>query len=303
MKITLDALQILDAIDTFGSYAAASQALHRVPSALTHAMQKLETDLGVALFARQGRRAVLTPAGRALLDDGRHLLRAAADLECRVRRVATGWETRLTIAVEGLIPVERLYPLLDRFYAAGTGTEVRLTREVLGGCWDALVTERADLAIGAPGDLPAGVGLATRPLGVARMVFAVAPGHPLAALPEPIPADVVQRYRAVAVADTSRQLTARSSGLLAGQDVLTVPDIVAKAEAQAAGLGVGSLPLGLAREWVAAGRLVIREVEAAKPESPLFIAWRGKHPGRGLAWFLDALADEATRTGLLADLA
>jgi len=67
MRISLDALQILDAIDTQGSYAAAASRLHRVPSALSHAMQKLEGELGVELFEKSGRRAILTAAGRTLL--------------------------------------------------------------------------------------------------------------------------------------------------------------------------------------------------------------------------------------------
>ena len=70
MKISLDALQILDAIDARGSFAAAAQALFRVPSALTHAVKKLEVDLGVTLFVRQGRRALLTPAGRMRSNSG-----------------------------------------------------------------------------------------------------------------------------------------------------------------------------------------------------------------------------------------
>jgi len=156
MKISLDVLLIIDAIDQRGSYAAAGLALHRVPSALTHAVQKLEDELGVALFEKKGRRAVLTPAGRTLLDDGRHLLRAASDLECRVQRVATGWESELRIALSMLIPAERLYPLLKDFYAAGHSTQIRIDHEVLGGCWDALATGRADLAIGAPGRASSG---------------------------------------------------------------------------------------------------------------------------------------------------
>ena len=59
MRITLEALQILDAIDTRGSFAAAAESLHRVPSALTHAIRKLEDDLAVTLYVREGRRAVL----------------------------------------------------------------------------------------------------------------------------------------------------------------------------------------------------------------------------------------------------
>ena len=147
MKISLDALEILDAIDTRGSYAAAAQALFRVPSALTHAVQKLEDELGVELFEKSGRRAVLTPAGRTLLEDGRQLLRAAGELERRVKRVATGWETDLSIAMDVVIPAERLNPLLQRFYAEAGGTRLRLSYEVLGGCWDALTTGRADLVI------------------------------------------------------------------------------------------------------------------------------------------------------------
>jgi len=162
MRISLDALQILDAIDTQGSYAAAASRLHRVPSALSHAMQKLEGELGVELFEKSGRRAILTAAGRTLLEDGRHLLRAALELESRVKRVATGWETELSIAVDSVIPGERLYPLLQRFYDEGHGTRLRLSYEVLGGCWDALTTGRADLVIGAPGDMPARGGIATR---------------------------------------------------------------------------------------------------------------------------------------------
>ena len=112
MRITLEALQILDAIDTRGSFAAAAESLHRVPSALTHAIRKLEDDLAVTLYVRDGRRAVLTPAGRTLLDEGRHLLRAAGELECRVKRVATGWENELRIALDAVIDPRDFLPLV-----------------------------------------------------------------------------------------------------------------------------------------------------------------------------------------------
>ncbi|MDX1654422.1 MAG: LysR family transcriptional regulator, partial [Candidatus Competibacteraceae bacterium] len=99
MRLTLDALAVLDAIDRRGSFAAAAAELTRVPSAITYTIQKLEHDLGVAVFDRSGHRARLTPAGRRLLEEGRQLLRAAGDLERSVKRVATGWETDLCIAV------------------------------------------------------------------------------------------------------------------------------------------------------------------------------------------------------------
>jgi DNA-binding transcriptional LysR family regulator len=91
MRLSLDALLVLDAIERKGSFAAAADELHRVPSAITYTVQKLEEDLDVQLFDRRGHRAKLTPAGRELLSEGRHLLRAAGDIESRVKRVATGW--------------------------------------------------------------------------------------------------------------------------------------------------------------------------------------------------------------------
>lgn len=150
MKISLDHLRLLDAIDRQGSFSAAAAMLYRVPSAVSHVITKLESDLNVALFIRQGRRATLTPAGRVLLDDGRHLLRSADELERRVQRIATGWEAELRIALDMILPVERMFPVIERFYAAGHATRIGLSYEVLGGSWDALVTGRADLVIGAP---------------------------------------------------------------------------------------------------------------------------------------------------------
>lgn len=299
MKISLEALQILDAIDARGSFAAAAQALFRVPSALTHAVKKLEEDLGVVLYVRQGRRALLTPAGRMLLDEGRHLLRAAGDLECRVKRVATGWESELRVAVDAIIDCAALLPLLEEFYRQPSGTRLRLSYEVLGGCWDALQTGRADLAIGAPGDPPSGGGFKTRPFGTAEFVFAVAPGHPLAVAAEPIAPSLIQQHRAVALADTSRQLLARSSGLLSGQDVLTVPDLAAKVAAQVAGIGVGYLPARIARGEAAAGRLVLREVAEPKPDAPMHLAWRHEHRGKALDWLVERLQEESLRRALL----
>src|SRR5450756_1507445 len=67
MKLTLDALQVMDAIERKGSFAAAAAELHRVPSALTYTVQKLEQDLDVLLFDRGGHRARLTPAGQELM--------------------------------------------------------------------------------------------------------------------------------------------------------------------------------------------------------------------------------------------
>ena len=299
LKLSLEALQVLDAIDRKGSFAAAAEDLHRVPSAVTYSVRQLETALGVELFDRKGHRAVLTQAGRELLSQGRQLLRAAADLECRVQQVARGWESELRIAVDTVIGVERLLRLLGEFYEEKSGTRVRLLHEVLGGVWDALASGRADLAIGASGQAPAGRSYATRVLGRLDLVFVAAPFHPVVREPRPLTDAVIQQYRAVSVADTSRTLPPRTMNILSGQDVLTVSSMQEKAAAHVAGLGVGFLPRPLAEREQAAGRLEIIAVDAPRQSADVAVAWRPGEEGKALEWFVKRLEDPLVAAELL----
>ena len=203
MKLSLDGLLVLDAIARKGSFAAAAEELHRVPSAITYTVQKLEQDLGVTLFDRSGHRARLTAAGEELLKEGRHLLRAAVDLECRVQRVAKGWETELRVAYDDVISADQLAPLIAEFYEQGSGTRLRFGAEVLGGCWDALLSGRADLAVGAPSDPPLEAGYTVRPMGEIEWVFAVAPVPPAGC---PGPSGLGIRYSGLPRGHRGRQL-------------------------------------------------------------------------------------------------
>jgi len=299
LKLSLESLQVIDAIDRKGSFAAAAEDLHRVPSAVTYSVRQLEAALGVELFDRKGHRAVLTQAGQELLSQGRQLLRAAADLECRVQQVARGWESELRIAVDTVIGVERLLRLLGEFYEQESGTRVRLLHEVLGGVWDALASGRADLAIGASGQAPAGRSYATRVLGRLDLVFVAAPFHPVTREPRPLTDAAIQQYRAVSVADTSRMLPPRTMNILSGQDVLTVSSMQEKAAAHVAGLGVGFLPRPLAEREQAAGRLEIIPVDAPRQSADVAVAWRPGEEGKALEWFVKRLEDPLAAAELL----
>jgi DNA-binding transcriptional LysR family regulator len=288
IKLSLESLEVLDAIVRKGSFAAAAESLFRVPSAITYTVRKLEQDLGVTLFNRSGHRAELTAAGAELLHEGRHLLNAASELESRVKRIASGVETDLTIAVNDIFNIVALFPLLDEFYAQNFGTRLKILREVYGGSWDALISGRADISIGAPGDGPPGGGYMTKPIGMLEFHYAVAAHHPLAALAEPLQNIDIMRYRAISAADSSRNLAPRTSGILSGQDVLTLPDMQAKLQAQIAGLGVGYLPKKMAERHAASGELIIKLVAEPKPEAISVLAWRSKG-GKAQQWLLNSL--------------
>jgi DNA-binding transcriptional LysR family regulator len=301
--LTLDSLQLIDAIARRGSFAGAADELGRVPSAVTYAVRKLEGDLDVLLFDRRGYRARLTPAGEELLREGRHLLAAADDLTRRVQRVASGWEQALTLAVDNIIPFERLLPLTEEFLAVAP-TQLRITSEVLGGTWDAVVGGRADLAIGAMQEGPEpsrlGAGYRSESIGTVAFVFAVAPHHPLASIPSPLPASELRKHRQVVVGDTSQRLAPRAAGLLGLADTLTVPSLEAKVAAQKAGLGCGFVPAHRVRDELARGELIVKTTDQERSKATLHFAWRHDARGKAVAWWLDRLRTSATRAALMA---
>ena len=326
--LTPDALAMMDAIARSGSFAAAARQLGKVPSALTYSVRQLEDALDVLLFDRRSRQATLTAAGQELLDEGRRLLEEIDAVANRVKRVATGWETQLTIAVDDVISRTTLLELCEAFYACSAAlaegdsrgkapptptppaTRLRLRTEVLAGTWEALITGQADLAIGGVIGRDLLPGVTMKDLGPLEFVFAVAPHHPLAAMSEPIDDSELIRHRAVAVADSAQRMAPITLNLLAGQDVLTVSDMAAKIDAQLRGLGCGFVPEPMARDHIAAGRLVARQVQRTRLEGRLGYAWRtpvaarrgaARKPPLGLAlrWWLEQLDSETTRKALL----
>jgi DNA-binding transcriptional LysR family regulator len=286
--ITLDGLRTLDAIARRHSFAAAAEELYRVPSAVSYTVNKLEEDLGVALFDRSRRKAELTPVGRLVLEQGRQILMATEELTALARQAADGWEVELRICVDSVLTCDTVYELIEAFQRVQPRTEIRLSEEVFGGSWDALYDDRCDLVIGAEGAPPV-QGFGLHPLGEVLFEFAVAADHPLTKLPLPLPASVIQGYPTVIVADSSRHLPTRSAGLLDGRSRIRVPTIEHKIEAQRKGLGVGYLPRHRIAKELADGTLTLLALDAPRPPVTISAAWRRDKPGKGLKWFISRL--------------
>ncbi len=144
--LSFEALQVLDAIERKGSFASAAESLGRAPSSLSYQVQKLEQDLDLIIFDRSGHRAAFTDSGKLLLERGRLLLSAADEMIADATALAHGWELDVTIAYDGLLPVEWLFPLVDAL-AEKSQTRLKFQSEVLAGGWEALLQERADILI------------------------------------------------------------------------------------------------------------------------------------------------------------
>lgn len=300
--LTPDALAMLQTIARSGSFAAAARASHMVPSALSYRVRQMEEALDVLLFDRSSRQARLTEAGGELLREGARLLADIDAIANRVRRVATGWEPQFTIAVDSIIRQSTVMELCADFFALNPPTRLRLRAETLSGTFAALGSGQADLALGVVLDAASTAGLQHEPLGSMSFVFALAPHHALAKAAEPLSDQIIRQHRAVAVADTIRHGGGLSIGLLAGQDVFTVTDLLAKLDAQIRGLGIGFLPKSLAQPYIDSGRLVAKRVERPERQIHVSYAWlRSGSPGQGraLQWWLTQLHNPLTRVALL----
>jgi molybdate transport repressor ModE-like protein len=298
--LTPDALALLQAVAQSGSFAAAARELGVVPSAVTYRIRQIEDALDVLLFDRSSRQARLTEAGAELLREGGRLLLEIDAVANRVKRVATGWESQLTIAVDTVLSSSTVMELAEAFFTVAPNTRLRLREESLSGTLESLTSGQADLALGVTLDTGSSAGIQTSVLGDVAFIYVVAPHHPLASMAGPLQDEVVQKHRAIAAADSVQRGEALTRGLLAGQDVMTVTTMRAKLDAQLRGLGGGFVPEPMARPYVESGRLVVKEIRRiASRQVRLSYAWRSGPAGRALQWWLGQLESPATRRALL----
>jgi DNA-binding transcriptional LysR family regulator len=300
--LTPDTLGLIETVHRCGSMAAAARELGVVPSALTYRIRQVEDALDVLLFDRSSRQARLTEAGRELLREGSRLLLELDAVANRVKRVATGWEPSLTLAVDSVISRSTVMELCEAFFALNPPTRLRLREEALSGTLEALTSGQADLAIGVAIESGVHKSVQSKPLGNIHFIYAVAPHHPLALAVEPVTDAMLMPHRAIAVADSVQSGRGITVGVLGGQDIFTVPGMQEKLAAQLRGLGGGFLPEYLARPHIATGRLVEKRVQRAARVIPMAYAWRrseGAQEGRALQWWLQQLARPATQKALL----
>lgn len=287
--ITLEALEVLDAIERKGSFAAAANELFRVPSAISYSMQKLEQDLDVVLFRKEGRKAVLTPAGKVLLAQGREVLQATERLAVATKQTHSGWEPVFNIAIDSLLSFDFIYPLIAKFYEVQPDIEINLYEEVLGGTPEALNSNRADLVIGTSVELLPSQGIKHQKIQEIEWIFAVAPKHELTKVPLPLSRQLIEQHRFVVVRDSSKNQAPYSQRIFSKRPVLTVPSIDEKIKAQCLGLGIGFLPAHRIQDLLAQRLLIALPLEEPVPSISLCMAWKTTNKGKVLAWFIEQL--------------
>lgn len=290
--ITLEALEILDAIERRGSFSKAAEDLNKATSALSYGIQKIEEKLDISLFQREGRRSVLTPAGRVLLEEGRKILNSSKLLTEKAKRVATGWEPRLSIAIESIFNHPLFFQVLAEFMQDHEKLEIDISSCVLSGGWEALGNDRVDLVIGVPGPIPLQKGFRALPIKCCDLTPVISSQHPLANLAEDPEAlkNALPKLRRIVMHDTSVFSTVQNMGLSNGKQILYVQTIDQKIEAILSGLGIGHVPKYRIQCYLESGRLKKLNLDNSAPES--YIAWKTCNKGKALKSFIELLTSK-----------
>lgn len=284
---SLDQLRIFLAIVDTGSFAGAGRSLNRAVSVISYGIANLEAQLGLTLFEREGtRKPRLTEAGRALLAEARAVSHGVEGLRAKVKGLLDGLEAEVDLAVDVMLPSERLGGVLRAFAAEFPTVQLRLHVEALGAIASMVLDRRA--MIGLSGPLAAGVeGLECCAAGSVALVPVAAPDHPLGRM-ELIPPGAGRDHVQIVLTDRSRFTEGRDYSVISPR-TWRIADLGAKHALLREGIGWGNMPLPMIEADLAAGTLV----RLAMPDHPggtyrFGGIWRrDAPPGPAASWLLD----------------
>ncbi len=235
-QVTLEQWQTLIAVVENEGYASAAEAMNKSQSSVSYAIQKLESTLNIRAFKVEGRKAVLTDAGKALYRKARVLVEEARQMESLAEQFAEGWEPEIRIAMDTLFPDWLMMEVIDQFTQQRPLTRIELRETVLSGTDEALLRKEADLVIG--GRIPPGF-LGDPVLNI-EFIAVASPEHPLHKLNRPLDYQDLRLHRQLVVKDSgSRDMDA---GWLGADQRLTVSHLRTSIEAACKGLGYAWYP-------------------------------------------------------------
>jgi DNA-binding transcriptional LysR family regulator len=247
--ITLEQWRALVTVVDAGGYAQAAAKMHKTQSAVSYAVQKMESVLGVKVFRVEGRKAVLTPTGELLYRRARYLLEEAGGLEKAAKKLSAGWEAEIRIVMEVIFPNFLLLRCLDLLGKESPHTHIEVVESVISGTSEALTQGKADLAIAAT--IPQGfLGDALMQV---RFIPVAHPRHPLHKLGRKVTMQDLRKHRHLLVRETGARRDARPA--VESTQRWTVSNMAASIEAARSGYGYAWLPEDKLRDQLGEGTL------------------------------------------------
>ena len=291
-KITLDQWHALIAVVDEGGYAAAAEALEKSQSAISYAVQKIESELGVRAFALEGRRAKLTETGDLLYRQAKMLVAEAGRIEKTAIQFGHGWEPMVRITADGLFPADFVLCALVELAEESPLTRVEFQETILSGAEEALLRHETDIAI--TGRVPPG--FMGDPLLRVRFLAVASPDHPLLHQGD-LELDDLRPHRQLVVRDSGRRRL--DSGWLGAEQRWTFSHGTARANALLRGLGFAWVPENEITNELAAGTLrTLPMRQGAERYQELYLVYAdGQYAGRAARYVGERIKENVLRDG------
>ncbi|XQA73110.1 LysR substrate-binding domain-containing protein [Xanthomonas sacchari] len=275
MHLDFTDLRLFLAVAEAGSITAGADRAALSLAAASARIRALETQLGVALFARGPRGVGLTAAGTALLRHARQLLRQAEAMRSELGEYAGGHPTSVRLLANTAALLEWLPELLAEFLVAHPRIDLALREQGSVAAADALREQRADLAVIADhADLQ---DLQARPFRQDRLVLVAAATHPLAQAPQLRFSEVWQAQLLGLAEDSALQQHLRIHATRAGGQLrirAQVYGIEPLCRMLARGAGVAILPQAALERVSVRAQLVAVPLQEPWALRQLSIVWR-----------------------------
>ncbi|HTR07705.1 MAG TPA: LysR family transcriptional regulator [Paraburkholderia sp.] len=140
-------LEAFAAVITTGSVTAAGRLLGRSQPAITRLIQELETEVGYALFARNGPRVTPTEQGILLYEDVEHVLSGLHQIRKRASEIGRGESRPLRIAATSALAAGLVPAALARIGPAGAAQPIQLRSLAPEQVVHAVLTGAADIGV------------------------------------------------------------------------------------------------------------------------------------------------------------
>ena len=140
-------LSIIREVDRRGSLTAAAEVLFLTQSALSHAIRKLEQQLGTEVWTREGRALRLTQAGEYLLGLAKRVLPQLEHAERQMQQYAQGQRGTLRIGMECHPCYQWLLRVVAPYLASWPEVDVDVKQKFQFGGLQALSSYEVDLLV------------------------------------------------------------------------------------------------------------------------------------------------------------
>ncbi len=261
MASLIDSRQLLAfaTLARHGSFTAAAKELFLTQSAVSHAIKALETELGVKVFDRVGKKARLTLAGERLLVHADRILREMQDARSDIEELSSWGQSRLRVGASATACQYLLPSVLREFKQSFPECEIRIqpgNSPVMG---EALRANEIDLALMLRP--PNREDLEFRPVFRDALEMYVAPNHRWAAKASVLPTAEDRSRETYVLYHNSTYTYGVVTDYLRAEGV-TVSNPIEMGSMEAAkelvkiGLGVGIFARWVARKEVEEGSLV-----------------------------------------------